>query len=167
MALWLHPWRFKNPFANWFGSEVCLLRKPAGSCVFACLLRCTPVSKIPSRKIPVPHFRSQVCGFRKVKNFDNNGQFFCSPFPSFFIPLGQYGSQGKTEDSRDNCLFVGCLTSQQHVSVSQGQICSDNFTCCHTDRSCRSNFPSHPVTEYWHWANQSQHWPYNTRYLAG
>ena len=25
-------------------------------------------------------------------------------------------------------LFVGCLTSQQHASVSQGQICTDNFT---------------------------------------
>ena len=31
------------------------------------------------------------------------------------------------------CLFVGCLTSQQHVSVSQGRICTDNFTCCHTE----------------------------------
>ena len=31
------------------------------------------------------------------------------------------------------CLLVGCLTSQQHASVSQGQICTDNFTCCHTD----------------------------------
>ena len=30
-------------------------------------------------------------------------------------------------------LFVGCLTSQQHASVSQGWICSDNFTCCHTE----------------------------------
>ena len=31
------------------------------------------------------------------------------------------------------CLFVvGCLTSQ-HVSVSQGQICSDNSMCCHTE----------------------------------
>ena len=30
-------------------------------------------------------------------------------------------------------LFVGCLTSQQHASVSQGRICSDNFTCCHTE----------------------------------
>ena len=28
------------------------------------------------------------------------------------------------------CLFVGCLTSQQHASVSQGRICTDNFTCC-------------------------------------
>ena len=30
-------------------------------------------------------------------------------------------------------LFVGCLTSQQHASVSQGRICTDNFTCCHTE----------------------------------
>ena len=30
------------------------------------------------------------------------------------------------------CLLVGCCTSQQHASVSQGRICSDNFTCCHT-----------------------------------
>ena len=30
-------------------------------------------------------------------------------------------------------LFVGCLTPQQHASVSQGQICSDNFTCGHTE----------------------------------
>ena len=29
--------------------------------------------------------------------------------------------------------LVGCLTSQQQASVSQVQICSDNFTCCHTD----------------------------------
>ena len=30
-------------------------------------------------------------------------------------------------------LFVGCLTSQQQASVSQGRICSDNFMCCHTE----------------------------------
>ena len=30
-------------------------------------------------------------------------------------------------------LFVGCLTSQQHASVSQGRVCSDTFTCCHTE----------------------------------
>ena len=28
---------------------------------------------------------------------------------------------------------VVCLTSQQQASVSQGQICSDNFTSCHTE----------------------------------
>ena len=31
------------------------------------------------------------------------------------------------------CLLVGCLTSQQHASISQGQICSDSFTCCHIE----------------------------------
>ena len=31
------------------------------------------------------------------------------------------------------CVLVGCLTSQQQASVSQGRICSDNFTCCHTE----------------------------------
>ena len=31
------------------------------------------------------------------------------------------------------CLLVGCLTSQQQTSASQGRICSDNFTCCHTE----------------------------------
>ena len=29
--------------------------------------------------------------------------------------------------------LVGCLTSQLQASVSQGRICSDNFTCCHTE----------------------------------
>ena len=31
------------------------------------------------------------------------------------------------------CLSVGCLTSQQHASESQGRMYSDNFTCCHTE----------------------------------
>ena len=31
------------------------------------------------------------------------------------------------------CLLVGCLKSQQHASVSQGRICSDSCTCCHTE----------------------------------
>ena len=39
----------------------------------------------------------------------------------------------RTVPSRISSLFVGCLTSQQQASVSQGQICSDNFTCCHTE----------------------------------
>ena len=30
-------------------------------------------------------------------------------------------------------LLVGCLTSQQQASVSQGWICSDNCPCCHTE----------------------------------
>ena len=31
------------------------------------------------------------------------------------------------------CLLVGYLTSQQHANISQGPICSVNFTCCHTE----------------------------------
>ena len=31
------------------------------------------------------------------------------------------------------CLLLACLTSQKHASVSQGLICTDNSTCCHTD----------------------------------
>ena len=34
---------------------------------------------------------------------------------------------------KHNSWLVACLTSQQHASVSQGRICSDNFTCCHTE----------------------------------
>ena len=30
-------------------------------------------------------------------------------------------------------VVVGCFMSQQHVSVSQGQICSDKFTRCHIE----------------------------------
>ena len=46
-------------------------------------------------------------------------------------------------------LLVGCLTSQQHASVSQGRICTDNFTCCHTEiEAADQTFPSHPVTVY-------------------
>ena len=29
--------------------------------------------------------------------------------------------------------LLACLTYQQYASVSQGRICSDNFTCCHTE----------------------------------
>ena len=36
-------------------------------------------------------------------------------------------------ESRVYSLLVGCLTSQQHASVCQGRICSDNFACCHTE----------------------------------
>ena len=31
------------------------------------------------------------------------------------------------------CLLVASLTSLQHPCISQGQICSDNCTCCHTE----------------------------------
>ena len=36
-------------------------------------------------------------------------------------------------NSFEPLLFVGCLTPQQHVCVSQGWICSDSCMCCHTE----------------------------------
>ena len=36
-------------------------------------------------------------------------------------------------DSGIVCLLVCCITSHQHASVSQGRICSDSCTCCHTE----------------------------------
>ena len=37
------------------------------------------------------------------------------------------------ERERERVCFVGCLVSQQYASVSQRQICPENFTCCHSD----------------------------------
>ena len=37
------------------------------------------------------------------------------------------------EQSHTYSLLVDCLTSQQHASESQGRICSDNCTWCHTE----------------------------------
>ena len=45
-------------------------------------------------------------------------------------------------------VFAGCVVSQQHASVSQGWICSDNFTCCHTEIKAAdplSSSPSHSI----------------------
>ena len=48
--------------------------------------------------------------------------------------MGKRSSRLSSWDSKSTLLLlVGCLTSQQHASVSQGQICSDSCTCCHTE----------------------------------
>ena len=45
------------------------------------------------------------------------------------------GQDGRFQNRfiRKCSFFVGCLTSQQHASVSRGRICTDNFACCHTE----------------------------------
>ena len=59
------------------------------------------------------------------------GSAFCQFFFLFMFILGLLCE----EDTKSKvvCLLVGCLSSQQHASVSQGRICTDNFTCCHTE----------------------------------
>ena len=56
------------------------------------------------------------------------------------------------------CLLVGCLSSQEQASVSQGRICSDNFTCCHTDIEVAGQtfYLTQSQYNYWHQADQSQ-----------
>ena len=57
---------------------------------------------------------------------------------SFTVHLGphnQYITNKEMKARIGNAIgwFVACLTSQQHASMSQGRICSDNYTCCHTE----------------------------------
>ena len=63
---------------------------------------------------------------REVRSLETPGESGCKG--------GGGGGGGVFEDwEREGLLFVGCLMSQQHASVSQGRICEDNFKCCHTE----------------------------------
>ena len=48
------------------------------------------------------------------------------------LSLGYPNCWGVSHSWLVACLLA-CLRSQQHASVSQGRICTDNFTCCHTE----------------------------------
>ena len=68
-----------------------------------------------------------------------------------------------------NSLFVGWLLNvpARCECILGMDLLRQFYVLPHWDRSCRSNCPSHPVTIYWHQADQSQHWPYIARRLAG
>ena len=83
-------------------------------------------------------------------------------------------TEAAAQTSYFTVFFVGCLTSQQLASVSQGRICSDNFTCCHTEievadqtfhltqsqyTNTRSTSPSTDPIEPGAW--QGSHWSAN------
>ena len=67
------------------------------------------------------------------------------------------------------CLFVGWLLNVPATCecISGTDLLRQFYVLPHWDRSCRSNFPPHPVIVYWHQADQSQHWPFNARHRAG
>ena len=84
--------------------------------------------------------RSQVCSFRGRLTTRPTGEVFngeaSDRTPSLYTLF-------LSHEARCCCcclLVAGCLTSQQQASASQGRICKDNFTCCHTNRSCTSNY---------------------------
>ena len=58
------------------------------------------------------------------------GHVYIFPFPESIVSALL---SGKNHFFIEVCLFVGCSTSQQHASVSQGRICTDKFMCCHTE----------------------------------
>ena len=66
-------------------------------------------------------------------------------------------------------LFVGWLLNVPATGecISGTDLLRQFYVLPHWDRRCRSNVLPHPVTVYWHRANQSQCLPYNARRLAG
>ena len=69
----------------------------------------------------------------------------------------------------EKCLFVGWLLNVQATCqcISGTDLLRQVYMLPHWDRSCRWNVLLHPVTVYWHRADQSQCWPYNARRLVG
>ena len=61
----------------------------------------------------------------------------------------------------ENIKIVACLLNVLATCkcISGSDQLRQFYVLPHWDISCRSNFPSHPATVYWHQANQSQHWP--------
>ena len=49
-----------------------------------------------------------------------------------------------------------------HMYLGRGSL-QTTVWAAHRDRPCLSNLLSHHFTAYWHWANQSKPWPFNTR----
>ena len=56
----------------------------------------------------------------------------------------------------------------QKSSVSQGRICAYTYERCSSEIEAVDQYTlPHSVTVCWHLTSQSQHWPYNSRRLAG
>ena len=82
-------------------------------------------AQICSNSCTRPHTEREVAD----PTFDPTSHSILTPGQQVSAPTRYRQGPGRV----DVCLFVGCLTSQQQASVSQGRICSDNFACCHTE----------------------------------
>ena len=67
------------------------------------------------------------------------------------------------------CWLVGLLLYVPATCwrISGTDLIRQFYVLSHWDRSCRSNFGSHPVKRYWHQAENSHRWLCNFRRLAG
>ena len=104
--------------------------------------------------------------FRNRPWRDQAGCFQHCPYGHRYTPVVCVHSVLKYGNS---VLFVFWLLNVPATCkcISGTNLLRQFYVLPHWDRNCRPNFPSHPVIVYWHQANQSQHWPYNTRRLAG
>ena len=73
-------------------------------------------------KPPVSYFHAHTC-----TPFHQAGTRAVSLYDSILA------SKGEHLLLLTRLAVVACLTFQQHASVSQGRICSDNFPCYHTE----------------------------------
>ena len=78
-----------------------------------------------------------LIGLQALPRHDSS--FFCRSHQRLGIsPINPRSQKGLPQDQVVEsccccCWLLACLTSQHHSSVSQGLICSDNCTCCHTE----------------------------------
>ena len=125
-----------------------------------------PVSLVVSTSNPLSLFcLQQQAAIRYHYYFQHSlSQLFCTLSKP---PLSQ--SRRRSGDNNQWFCFVGWLLIVPATCecISGTDLHRQFYVLPHWDRSCRSNFPSHPVTVYWHRADQSQCWPYNARRLAG
>ena len=85
------------------------------------------------------------------------------------ISVAKFRPESFTAKKMKSSLLVGWLLNVPATCecIAGTDLLRQVYVLPHWDRSCRPNFPSHPVTVYWHRTDQSQQWPYNARRLAG
>ena len=89
---------------------------------------------------------------------------FCCCFAHLFgSPLGYFLLALEAAGFFVVVVVVGWLLNVPATCecISGTDLLRQFYVLPHWDRSCRPNFLFHPVTVYWHRANQSQHWPHS------
>ena len=97
----------------------------------SCFINIILASLVPLSPFPVSFYRA-VGSENTDQGFPWHRNFPIKYLP-FYACLLAYKNIERKNSVEWVCLLVGCLTSQQYASVSQGRICSDNFTWCHTE----------------------------------
>ena len=127
---------------------VCVIRPPFNIVIFIIILSINIIIGIKKMKFSLS-FKCWPSGFLLLSSLSSSSSLTAT---TWSLSHCHHRHQCKTEDywllqlvrypeqhinSQRMRVLVGCLlaclTSQQHASVSQGQICSDKFTCCHTE----------------------------------